>query len=127
MEITGVDAILINVSDLARSRPFYVDRLGMSLRHDFQDDHALLLGAGDTAVVLHAHGDFHGLVQPGPEDAGAMLLFLRVEDVDACIEELRAAGVQVAQEPADQPWGDRNASVLDPDGRAIFLVAPIEA
>jgi len=35
------------------------------------------------------------------------------------VRELRAAGVTIAEEPVDQPWGDRTATILDPDGHAL--------
>lgn len=43
------------------------------------------------------------------------------DDVDAAVEELHAAGVEILDEPADMEWGERMASVADPDGNAIYL------
>jgi lactoylglutathione lyase len=37
---------------------------------------------------------------------------------------LRGAGVPVVAEPADQPWGERVASVRDPDGYTVHIGAP---
>jgi len=34
---------------------------------------------------------------------------------------LRDAGVEVGNEPEDMEWGERMASVLDPDGNEIYL------
>ncbi len=48
-----------------------------------------------------------------------------VEDVDAIVDRLRAEGVEVLVEPADQPWGERLAYVQDPEGNAVMLTAPI--
>jgi lactoylglutathione lyase len=36
---------------------------------------------------------------------------------------LSATGVQVVQEPADQPWGERMAQVLDPDGNRVQVAS----
>ena len=41
--------------------------------------------------------------------------------------ELRAAGTQVLEEPADQPWGERMARVTDPAGNEIVIVARLYA
>ena len=44
-----------------------------------------------------------------------MQVEVRVEDVDAEHERLRQLGVAVS-DLADQPWGERNFSFVDPDG-----------
>jgi uncharacterized glyoxalase superfamily protein PhnB len=48
-------------------------------------------------------------------------LWLYVDDCDATVERLRAAEVAVVEEPADKPWGERIARVLDPDGNTVIL------
>ena len=42
-------------------------------------------------------------------------------DVDEALGELRDKGVPVLQEAMDEPWGERDAAVLDPDGYPIYL------
>lgn len=37
--------------------------------------------------------------------------------------ELAARGASVAKQPFDAPWGQRYATVLDPDGNAVDLFA----
>ena len=37
------------------------------------------------------------------------------------IERLREAGVEIVEEPADQPWGERVARVHDPDGNLVII------
>lgn len=51
-------------------------------------------------------------------------LWLYADDVDAAVAELQEAGVRVIAEPADQPWGERVASVADPDGYLVHIGAP---
>ena len=41
--------------------------------------------------------------------------------VDTLIEALRTEGVPVLSEPADMPWGERIATVADPDGNPVAL------
>jgi len=48
-------------------------------------------------------------------------MFVYIDDVDQLIEALRADGVAVLHEPADMPWGERIASVADPDGNPVSL------
>ncbi len=43
------------------------------------------------------------------------------DSCDEAVERLRAAGATVTEEPADQPWGERVARVLDPDGNEVIV------
>jgi lactoylglutathione lyase len=54
-------------------------------------------------------------------------MFVYVDDVDAVLPRLRAAGVTVLREPADMPWGERMASVADPDGNPVALASEAAA
>jgi lactoylglutathione lyase len=44
-----------------------------------------------------------------------------VDDVDDAVERLRAAGAPVIMEPKAQPWGDRHAYVMDPEGNYVQI------
>lgn len=48
------------------------------------------------------------------------------EDVDALHGELVAAGYKSRQEPYDAFWGARYAVVVDPDGREVGLMSPLD-
>jgi lactoylglutathione lyase len=48
-------------------------------------------------------------------------LFVYVDGVDRLVEELRTDGAAILREPADMPWGERVAYVLDPDGNPVAL------
>ena len=50
-------------------------------------------------------------------------MYVYVEDLDATVEQLRSGGVPVLREPEDMPWGERIASVSDPDGNPVALCA----
>ncbi len=52
-----------------------------------------------------------------------MSLWVYAEDCDAAVERLRAAGIEIVQEPVDQPWGERVARVRDPDGNEVIIGA----
>ncbi|SMB88383.1 VOC family protein [Deinococcus hopiensis] len=44
-------------------------------------------------------------------------------EVDAAVQRLRAGGYTVAAEPFDAFWGQRYATVLDPDGTPVDIFA----
>jgi uncharacterized glyoxalase superfamily protein PhnB len=43
-------------------------------------------------------------------------LFIYCDDVDALCKRAEGAGARVMHPPADQFWGDRTCTLLDPDG-----------
>lgn len=106
---------IFHTADLARAVGFYRERLGFQER-DRLDHRFVLLGLGPFEL---------GLVPVEKlEPGGRVYLWLYCDDVDAEVETLREAGVQVAREPEDMESGERMASVLDPDGNEILLGRP---
>jgi lactoylglutathione lyase len=58
-----------------------------------------------------------------PRHRRRFTLWVYAEHCDAAVEHLRANGVRVLAEPADQPWGERMAEVADPDGNRVIVAA----
>ena len=50
-------------------------------------------------------------------------MYVYVGDLDALVARLRQGGVTVLHDPEDMPWGERIASVTDPDGNPVALCA----
>jgi uncharacterized glyoxalase superfamily protein PhnB len=53
------------------------------------------------------------------------LVHLYVADVDAWYAELRSRSVNVAFPPRDEPWGNRDLRIVDPDGNQLCICTPI--
>jgi len=64
---------------------------------------------GDSVVMLIPKGD------GTTATSGAPGLYTYVGDVDKALTKARAAGAGVS-DAEDRPWGDRTATVTDPDG-----------
>ena len=64
---------------------------------------------GDSVVILIPKGD------STTASGGAPALYTYVADVDKALTKARAAGAG-GSEAEDRPWGDRTATVTDPDG-----------
>jgi PhnB protein len=64
---------------------------------------------GDSVIMLIPKGDSTSAT------GGASALYTYVGDVDKALAKARAAGAGVT-EAEDRPWGDRTATVTDPDG-----------
>jgi lactoylglutathione lyase len=48
-------------------------------------------------------------------------MYVYVDDVDEVVARSRAEAVQVLKDPADMPWGERIATIADPDGNPVAL------
>ena len=108
-------AMLIS-RDLARSRDFYRDVLGLKVRVDSPGWVDFDLG-GPVTLGIH----------PPTEDLqvtpGSLQLGFEVEDVDVFVEEARAKGVPIVMEPMRESFG-RLALILDPDGYTVQMFTP---
>ena len=107
---------VLHVSGHAAAEEFYVGRLGFRREFAFRFDEGkpdpCYMGLTRDGVRLHV-SSFPGDGVSG----GAVYLF--VEDVDALYAELVAKGVSIALAPTDQPWGNREMYVRDPDGNSV--------
>ena len=81
--------------------------------------HHAKIRIGQSVVEM---GEAQGPFQPMPT-----VYHLYVDDTDAAFKRARAAGGIALSEPADQPWGFRNAGIKDPGGNEWWINAPIAA
>lgn len=112
---------ILEVRDLTRALEFYRDVLGAELVYRFPEDGDPLyvsLRAGSSSIGI-------GLAEDAPPGVPSnLLLWFYVDDVDRLTGELAAAGAEVLEAPADQPWGERVAMVADPFGTRVRLSNP---
>lgn len=120
----------ITVTDPEASLAFYRDALGLPVANDVS-------GGGGRWITLGEPGGAQVVLSdPGsgrsPADAealeelvvkGALGPFVfATDDLDTLFEKAAASGAEVLQEPADQPWGPRDAAFRDPSGNHIRVV-----
>ena len=112
-----VSLVTLGVSDLARARAFY-EGLGWQVGNDPED--VVFFQAGGMIVALWSRERL--AEDSGVEDQGGwggVTLAHNVHspgEVDAVIEEARAAGARIAREPAETFWGGYSAIFVDPEG-----------
>jgi lactoylglutathione lyase len=117
IQVRGLRTVVVHVADVNRAAIFYEETLGLPRVYEHRGRVAVRLG--ETRLLLHpAELDSADIAAARH---GRVELYLGVADVDAAISELRAKGVPVLQDAADEPWGERDAAVLDPDGYPIYL------
>jgi catechol 2,3-dioxygenase-like lactoylglutathione lyase family enzyme len=123
--------VLVHDPDLALT--FYRDALGLEVRNDVakEDFRWITIGAASqpgVAVVLTNY--LNG--SPADNDAVAGLIakgalngvHFHSDDLDDTFEQVRGAGAEIVQEPADQPWGTRDFAVRDPSGNLVRIDQP---
>ena len=115
MKIKRVDAILLRTPQLAAMAQFYCG-LGLPLTEEDHGPEPVHWGC----FLAGLHFAIHPAPVGGPRPSASTEISFEVEDVDAAIEELRAAGVEVVEEAHDRPFG-RLAAVADPDGNRVYL------
>jgi catechol 2,3-dioxygenase-like lactoylglutathione lyase family enzyme len=110
----------LRITDYARSRRFYVEGLGFRIdwehRVDARDPVFMQVTREGLSLYLSEHA---GDCQVGG------LVHLYVPDVDAWHAELASRDVPVEFAPRDEPWGNRDMRILDPDGNQICVCTPI--
>ena len=113
-----VSLLTLGVRDLARARAFY-EALGWTTRAA-PDDDVVFFQAGGMVVALWDRAQL--AEDSGVEDSGGwggMTLAHNVRspgEVDAVIEEARAAGAGIVREPGETFWGGYSAAFTDPEG-----------
>ena len=116
--VQAITAITLFVDDLARTKRFYQEVLGVSLV--YEDAQSAAFEVGTIVVNLLESSQAEGLIGPAPvasqESGSRMQLTVTVDDVDAVCDMLAARGVSLINGPMDRPWGIRTACFADPAG-----------
>jgi methylmalonyl-CoA/ethylmalonyl-CoA epimerase len=110
-----------HADDLARATSFYADVLGCELIASFDPPGLVFFRLGDTRLLLD-------------KAAPSALIYLRVEDVRASTDKLRADGITIDTEPhliftdADGAfgpagWEERMAFIKDSEGNLVGLAS----
>lgn len=109
--------ITLGVEDLKRSWRFY-EALGW--QGQSPDDDVVFFQAGGMVFALWDRAKLaadSGVRDPGGSSGFTLAHNVRSPaEVDALIEEVRAAGGTVTREPAETSWGGYSAAFVDPEG-----------
>lgn len=124
------DAIGVVVKDMGAAIAFY-QRLGLEFAEDAAgESHAETTLPGgirlmfDTVELMRQISDYHPAT--GGHRMGIAFLCDSPAEVDGLHAELTADGHRSVVEPWDAFWGQRYATVLDPDDNPVDLFASLE-
>lgn len=112
--IKSVWGVTLYVSNLKEAIAFYEKTLGLSKKYEYSSYAGFQCGGAEVGLRPGRKEKGH------IEDAPSIQFF--VDNVDAVYEKLRKRGVNFAKEPHAEPWGDREAGFLDPDGNLLEIV-----
>lgn len=109
----------IATTDPAAAQRFYGDALGL----DRLMDHGWIVTWGSAArqTVQVSFASEGGAGTPVPD------LSIEVDDLDATLARLVAAGFPPEYGPTDEPWGVRRFYVRDPFGRLVNVLVHRDA
>jgi lactoylglutathione lyase len=110
---------ILSAPDLEATAAFYAS-LG------FQETYRIPPEGDPAFVTLERAGATIGIARADADAVDRFAYWLYVADVDATYERLTAAGAAGVEAPADQPWGERVASVRDPAGFLVHLGMPTD-
>lgn len=118
IKTSGIDHVVLHVSDLERSRRFYLDVLGMTVAHESSGRAFLWCGSQQVALFEVRGG--------APVKAGAELNHLALSVDSGTYEELKAYLEGRGIEVTGRPGNERCIYFDDPDGHRLQLVVPGE-
>ncbi len=114
IQTTGIDHLVLHVSDVSRAMKFYTDVLGMTVYRE--SERQVFLHAGQQGVALFKkQGD---LPLTTGNDLNHLALNVESGTYEALKAELEKHGVAVSGRPGD----DRCIYFSDPDGHRLQLM-----
>jgi PhnB protein len=119
------------VRDCAAAIAFYEAAFGATERMRMQRADGRIghaeIQIGDTCIMIADEHPEIDAFAPGHYGGSSVSLHFFVDDCDARFQQAIAAGAKEVRAPADQPYGDRNAGVLDPFGYQWWIAAHIHS
>ncbi len=110
MTIRGIDYIYYEVSDIAKSRDFYNNVLGLAVSSE--SEQWVEFAVGTSTLGIGSYGQ--------SSTTGGTMVALAVDDVASAVEELKNKGVSVTMGPDDFPTCSM-AIITDLDGNKLML------
>jgi catechol 2,3-dioxygenase-like lactoylglutathione lyase family enzyme len=113
IEASGIDHIVLHVSDVQRSKAFYTERLGMTVYRE--NDRQVFLHAGVQGVALFKRD---AAAPAAGGDLNHLALNVAGGSYESLKAELESHGVSVSGRPGD----DHCIYFNDPDGHRLQLM-----
>ena len=119
----------VNVSDMAKSKEFYAEKLGLTISTEYRQDDdnwwvTLALPEGGATLTLS-----RASISPESIKPGTLAVYLETSDVEAAHKELavKVKAEDVQNDLFGPGSGVKWFNVEDPDGTRVFFVQKHEA
>ena len=122
-QVTGLGGVFIKANDPEALAAWYQKFLGIGFNNNiyvdlpFTDEEGKLTPGYNVLSFFKAHSTYFD-----PSDKQVMLN-LRVHDLFALLDELKAEGVTIVGDPLDEEYG-KFGWIMDPEGNKIELWEP---
>lgn len=115
--IPALSMVMLGVSNLDQSVPFYEGKLGMTIKQRFEG--FAFLDAGAVMLILS-----EALAKTVPNVSGAVEVIFNVDDVHTHYDSLRGRSVEFVQPPHNVSGPMWAANFRDPDGHLLTIFGP---
>jgi catechol 2,3-dioxygenase-like lactoylglutathione lyase family enzyme len=115
--LSKASIVILAVTDINQSIPFYRDRLGLKLTGTNED--FAFFDAGGFTIALRG-----GRAKAAPSDLASVEIAFAVEHVKAAHRALGAKGVEFKREPRIITGTTWATDFRDPDGHVLSIVGP---
>jgi len=123
--------LVVTAADFTEALHFYRDVLGLRERaaYSSEDGRVAILEAGQATLELTdpSHAAYIDEVEVGRRVAGHIRVAFEVDDAQATMTALAAAGAGVVAEPTRTPWNSLNARLDAPGGLQLTLFQELGA
>ncbi len=115
-KVEKINHVGLPTSDRGASIAFYRDLIGLQVIPHEIDGNPLVWTRAEDGGMVH-------LIEPNPEAATDYRthVALQVDDLDAALDAIKAAGIEITSGPGERHNGQRYFFIADPDGNRIEL------
>jgi PhnB protein len=121
----------ITVNDAAKALDFYKEAFGAEEVMRLAEPNGRIghaeIKIGDAVVMLSDEYPDYDAISPATLKGTSVSLHLLVPDVDAFVDRAVKAGATLKRAVADQFYGQRTGTILDPFGHKWMIATEIEA
>jgi catechol 2,3-dioxygenase-like lactoylglutathione lyase family enzyme len=118
---------IVLVSDIARSRAFYRDVLGQSVKEDHGT--VVMFDGGleihDGVKLLEMAYKKPGAFLNGPQGKDNLDVYFETDDLEGAYQSVHESGSEVLHPIETQAWGQRVFRFRDPDGHIVEIGDPM--
>ena len=108
-------APVLRVSDLAASLAYFRDNLLFDIVFEWADQE------GEPVRYAVLERDKSGVHLTRSDNPGGTTAYCFVDGIDGFYALVKAAGANITEEIADQPWNMREFETVDPDGNVLLF------